>query len=65
MIELDRTLTGDVLTDRDEVWLARGLQRRWRVRSERHTFGEWDELADATEFLRLLVEGNPQLEALS
>lgn len=47
-----------------EVWIAVGLRRRWRVVSLGHTYGEWDELGDATRFLYLLADGNPDLEVL-
>lgn len=47
-----------------EVWLAMGLHKRWRVCSIGRTFGEWDQLADAQVFLSLLVDGNANLRRI-
>lgn len=48
----------------EDVWIAIGLRRRWRVVSELRTFGEWDEQSEAVRFLELLVDGNPNLRRL-
>jgi hypothetical protein len=50
--------------DTEEVWIAAGLKRRWRVVSMQRTFGEFDRVADAYAFLGLLLEGNPQMRGL-
>lgn len=47
-----------------DVWLAKGLHLPWRVCSIDHTYGEWENLAAAEQFLDLLVVGNPDLRRL-
>lgn len=51
--------------EREYVWIAAGLLRKWRVVSEFRTFGEYDRVADAYGFLGLLLEGNPNLRRLA
>lgn len=48
----------------EDVWIATGLVKRWRVVSEYRTYGEWDDLTDALLFLQLLVDGNDNLQRI-
>lgn len=48
-----------------EVWIAAGLRKPWRICSIERTYGEFDRLADAHEFIRLLVLGDPTLRRLA
>lgn len=48
----------------EQVWIAAGIDRRYRVLSCGHTFGEWDTHDDAKTFLRLLVTGNARYAEL-
>lgn len=43
--------------DRDQVWVCGGIDKPWRVASWSHDFGEFDQLEDAEELLRLLLVG--------
>lgn len=49
----------------EEVWLARGLNKRWRVLSVRRTYGEFDDYLDASKFLTLLVLGDDHFTVLA
>lgn len=49
------------LLRRHEVWLCAGVRRRYRICSWERDHGEFDQLSEAREFLRLLLEGNPHL----
>lgn len=58
--DLDREDARGLLA-RHEVWICAGIRRRYRVTSWERDHGEFDQLDDAREFLRLLLEGNPHL----
>lgn len=49
----------------EEVWIAMGLHKPWRVVSLARTFGEFDDLDDARALLELLVKGDPSLRRLT
>ena len=50
---------------REEVWIAAGLQRRYRVCSLERTFAEFEDAGRARLFIDLLIEGNPRLKELA
>lgn len=49
---------------REEVWVANGLRKPWRICSNGRAFGEFDRLEDANTFIHLLVLGDPSLRRL-
>jgi len=53
------------LVHQEDVWIASGLHRRFRVCSVGRTWGEFDSHGHAKAFLDLLVEGNPDLRELA
>jgi hypothetical protein len=50
---------------REQVWLCTGASQPYRIASTRRSYGEFDRLEDARDFMRLLLLGNPDLELLS
>lgn len=44
-----------------EVWLSAGLRLPYRVASWERSYGEFSDEAEAREFLRLLLAGNPDM----
>jgi len=50
---------------REQVYLCSGVRKPYRIASTSTTYGEFDQLVDARDFLRLLLAGNPELELLS
>ncbi|HEY4441629.1 MAG TPA: hypothetical protein VGN14_14315 [Candidatus Elarobacter sp.] len=64
-VELEQADRDRIERELTDVWIAAGLRKRWRVIAVDRSFGEWDDLTAATQFLALLVDGNPNLRRLA
>jgi hypothetical protein len=49
----------------EQVYLCAGVSKPYRIASTARTYGEFNHLEDARDFMRLLLLGNPDLELLS
>lgn len=48
----------------DQIWIATGLSKRFRVCSNDRNYGEFEELGNARALKQLLIAGNPGITAM-
>ena len=64
-MDLDGELVQRLRAPREDVWIAIGLSKPYRVVSIDRTYGEWDTLEEAIAFKALLLAGNPHLQEIA